>query len=163
MIATRRFLGKRWPRTEQPTHVHSYQARCCRPPVVLASHDGLTGTPTSAVKPLSLADARGTMSASTPMKKPTLLAVDGGSHNPLSTHLLQMVFEAEVLGLGFPDALERFHQDVAVDEQAKPQHGPHFHSHLPRVARGRRRKKINIQKERPACVHTRARPQGRAF
>lgn len=53
----------------------------------------------------------------------------------LSTHALEVLFEAQVLGLGLPDALERLHQDVAVDEQAKPEHGPHFHSHLPRSAR----------------------------
>ena len=71
------------------------------------------------------------MPAGTPKNMSTLLAVTGGREKNLSTHVLEVLFEAQILRLGFPDALERFDQDVAVNEQAKPEHGPHFHPHLP--------------------------------
>ncbi len=55
-----------------------------------------------------------------------------GHDEALWAHVAQVLLEAEVLGLRSPDALERFHQDVAVDEQAETEYGPHLHSHLTR-------------------------------
>lgn len=70
------------------------------------------------------------MSASTPTKLATLLFVVNVRQEHPSTHVLEVLLEAEIVGFGFPDPLERLDQDVAVNEQAKPEHGPYFHPHL---------------------------------